>query len=71
MNFKRYEITKMVNYINDHWVWIKNVGGDLDASNASLYFQQLLHIHMCETYQYLLIEFPRKSYAQTFIHLSE
>jgi hypothetical protein len=38
MNFKQYEITTMVNYIIDYKVWIKNVGGDLDAADASLYF---------------------------------
>jgi hypothetical protein len=49
----------MVNYINDHWVRIKNAGGDLDALDASLYFQQLLRIHMCESYQHLLVEFSK------------
>jgi hypothetical protein len=61
----------MVNYISDHWVWIKNVGGDLDALDASFYFQQLLWIHIYESYQHLLVEFPRRSYAQTFIHSGE
>jgi hypothetical protein len=26
---------------------------------------------MCESYQHLLVEFPKRSYAQTFVHLGE